>query len=90
MADGGSPRVISAGGVVNVTGGIGIGGDLFYGLGPSTVTVTGAGSALNTDSLQVGQLLVRRLLRHVHVRSLLNLGRGLSDAHGLVIACGGC
>jgi autotransporter-associated beta strand protein/T5SS/PEP-CTERM-associated repeat protein len=46
--------VVGSGGAVNVTGGTLIGGDPSLGLGPSTLTVTGANSVLTTDTLQIG------------------------------------
>jgi outer membrane autotransporter protein len=45
---------ISAGGVVNVTGDTFVGSDPFTTAQPSTLTVTGAGSALNTGALAIG------------------------------------
>ena len=45
---------VSAGGAVTVTGATLIGADPVLGLGPSLVTVTGAGSALSTVDLAIG------------------------------------
>ena len=52
----GSPAALTVanGGVVNVSGVTTIGADLTAGFGPSMITVTGAGSAFNTQTLVIG------------------------------------